>query len=102
MSVAIQVVPAKRPGRKPKRATEPVVVVESDEEIEDDEDEDESENIQVKVPVRPPVRSSNEKIFCAFTCNCTETKTCDGGALMCRSTVGLVNFLAVVWCVHAA
>ena len=63
MSVAIQVVPAKRPGRKPKRATEPVVVVESDEEIEDDEDEDESENIQVKMPVCPPVRSTNEKYF---------------------------------------
>ena len=75
------------------------MVVESD---EDDEDEDESENIQVKMSVRPPVRSSNEKTFCAFTCNCTETKTYDGGALVCRSIVGLVNFLAVVWCVHAA
>ena len=46
MSVATQVVPAKRPGRKPKKI-EPTKK-EEEEEIElEDEDEEESENIQV-------------------------------------------------------
>ena len=65
MSVATQVVPAKRPGRKPKRA-EPVTVTVSEEEIEDDEDEEESENIQVLLHVKAQ-HISIYNLF-SFTC----------------------------------
>ncbi len=47
VSVATQVIPAKRPGRKPKKVELTKKVEEEEIELED-EDEEDSENIQVR------------------------------------------------------